>query len=142
MGTAKTTLYDKIMKWIKNNPILAVFMLIGAFFIAFGPAYSGYKAFRESLSKTNAKHQGGTKSNNQLDRQALVMNKQPIYQNLTINDTDGFLYVRSRASKESEVVSTIYENERFDAFTVEGNWLLIKTKKGDVGYVYSSNVKF
>jgi hypothetical protein len=141
MGTAKITTYDKMLKWIKNNPILAVIMLVGGFFIAYGSAYSGYKSFRESLGKATSKNQEGTKKSNQ-DKQALVMNKEPLYQNLTINDNDGFLYVRSRASKESEVVSTIYENERFDAFTIEGNWMLIKTKKGDVGYVYSSNVKF
>ncbi len=141
MSTAKITTYDKMMKWIKNNPIMAVIMLVGGFFIAFGPAYSGYKSFRETVSNATSKRKDGSKNNNQY-KQAFVMNKQPLYQNLTINDNDGFLYIRSKASKESEVVNTIYENEQFDAFTIEGNWMLIKTKKGDVGYVYSSNVKF
>lgn len=133
MGIPKTTLYDKVIKAAKNNPLIVAIMLFAVVITAFGPFYSGFTKFKDTVNKSAETKRGV---------QDLLENKQPIHKNLTINDPDGFLYIRSRATKESDVVGTIKANEYFDAYAVDGNWLLVKTNSGYTGYVYSTKVNY
>ena len=58
-----------------------------------------------------------------------------------INDPDGYTNVRSVKSVSSDVVSKVYEGEEFYTYVQDGNWWMIRTKDGKVGYIHISRIK-
>jgi uncharacterized protein YgiM (DUF1202 family) len=126
----KTTYYDRQKKWIKNTPILTwtfIILTAGGLLTA---ASGGFSFISQWLSpKTDS------------DAINAVQSMRPSVENAAVNDPDGYLNIRSKPSKDAEIIGEINNGERIDIYTSYGDWLLIKTKNGLIGYVYKNRIK-
>jgi uncharacterized membrane protein YgcG len=58
-----------------------------------------------------------------------------------IDDPDGYTNVRSMKSASSDIVTKVYQGEEFYTYVQDGNWWLIRTKDGKVGYMHVSRIR-
>lgn len=58
-----------------------------------------------------------------------------------IDDPDGYTNVRSMKSASSDIVTKVYEGEESYTYVQDGNWWLIRTKDGKIGYIHISRIK-
>jgi hypothetical protein len=135
----RTTYYDRQKKWIKNNPILTWAFIIltagGMLTASLGGFNFIGNLFFPKTEKTIQEKTADTGAQNS------VQSMRPTVENAVVNDPDGYLNVRSRPGKEAEIIGEINNGERIDIYTSYGDWLLIKTKNGLIGYVYKNRIK-
>jgi len=58
-----------------------------------------------------------------------------------IEDPDGYTNVRSLPNINGEIITVVKEGEIFYTHIQEGDWWLVKTKDGKIGYIHSSRIK-
>ncbi len=59
----------------------------------------------------------------------------------TIQDPDGFINLRKGKSASSEILQKINSGEYISVLDNSGDWILVKTKEGKIGYVHKSRVR-
>lgn len=57
-----------------------------------------------------------------------------------INDSDGWVNMRSSPSASSQVIIKIENGYKVEILQKNGNWYRVKNSIGDVGYIYSDRL--
>lgn len=59
----------------------------------------------------------------------------------TINDKDGYTYVRQDPGKDGKVIATVRKNEHIRVFPNDGHWWRVRTAQGIEGFMHESRIR-
>jgi uncharacterized protein YgiM (DUF1202 family) len=59
----------------------------------------------------------------------------------TVDDPDGYTYIRSGPGTQYGVIGKVHKGEVFRVVSTKGNWWQIRTEDGKSGYIHKSRIK-
>jgi len=70
----------------------------------------------------------------------ILYENQPTIKKALVTDSDGFTNLRAASNSKSDIIQQVKKDEYVEILEFSGDWILVKTKENNTGYVHKTKV--